>query len=57
MRSTFLLTVILLLVGALSCFLLQNRQPTGPALPDLVPGERAGAAPAQPGPEPAPHQA
>jgi len=57
MRSTFLLTVILLLVGALSCFLLQNRQLAGPALPDLVPGERAGAAPAQPGPEPAPHQA
>jgi len=57
MRSTFLLTVTLLLVGAASCFLLRNGRPAGPALPDLVPGERAGAAPAQPGPAPTPHQA
>jgi EmrB/QacA subfamily drug resistance transporter len=57
MRSTFLLTIILLVVGSASCFLLRNGQPAGPALPDLVPRERAGAAPAQPGPEPTPHQA
>ena len=57
MRSTFLLPIILLVVGAVSCFLIKNNQPAGPALPDLVPVERAGAAPAQAGPEPTPHQA
>jgi EmrB/QacA subfamily drug resistance transporter len=57
MRSTFLLPIILLVVGAVSCFLLKNGQPPEPARRDLVPGERTGAAPTQPGPEPTPHQA
>jgi EmrB/QacA subfamily drug resistance transporter len=48
MRSTFLLPIILLAVGAASCFLIKNNPPASPAVPDLVPGERASAAPAQP---------